>query len=315
MCRTTLLLLVLCFGLHKLHAQITVDFNADFVEICAPGIVNFTDNSISTNTTIVQWEWTRDGAVFSTLQNPALFFNSPGSYDICLKVIDDLGNTDSLCLSNYITAFQSPTANFTVNNTIGCVDLSIDFTDLSTLGDAPLSDWFWDFGNGDTTSGINPTGVYNTPGTFDVTLIVTDTNGCSDALLQSNLITATPAVTAAIVHNVTQTQCGLPAAVTFTGLSNAPNATYVWSLGDNNVTTGQVITHNYTSTGCFSPTVTVNSGFCYATATIPSCINVSDTPVVNFSILDTAGCSLPFALQISNQSTGYTGLNWNFGDG
>lgn len=311
---TFLLSLILSLSWQVLSAQINVGFSANMVEICAPGIVNFTDNSTSSST-IVQWEWRRDGALFSTLQNPSLFFNAPGTYTICLKVTDNLGHTDSLCLNNYITAFQSPSANFTVNNTLGCVDLIVDFTDLSTIGDAPINDWYWDFGNGDTISGLNPTAVYSTAGTFDVTLIVTDTNGCTDALLQSNLITATPAITAAIIHNANQTQCGLPASVTFTGISNAPNATYVWSLGDNSVATGQSIIHNYTTTGCYSPTVTVNSGFCYATATVPSCINVSDTPVVDFTILDTAGCSLPFSLAVNNQSTGYTSLIWNFGDG
>jgi len=313
--RTTILLSILLYFsfFTNLLAQISVDFSANTVEICAPGIVNFTDNSASNNP-IVQWEWTRDGSLFSTLQNPALFFGAPGTYDICLKVTDNLGNIDSLCLTNYIIAYQSPTANFSVNNTLGCVDLTVDFTDLSTLGDAPINDWYWDFGNGDTTSGWNPTAVYSTAGTFDVTLIVTDTNGCSDDLLQSNLITATPAITASIAYNANQIQCGIPSTITFTGISNAPNANYVWSLGDNSVATGQSIAHTYTSTGCYSPTVTVNSGFCYATATIPACINISDTPVVDFTILDTTGCSLPFSLMINNQSTGYTSLQWDFGD-
>lgn len=299
----------------SLFAQINPDFNANFVEICAPGVVQFTDNSTSTNT-ITQWEWTRDGVSFSTLQNPSFFFNNPGSYDICLITTDNLGNVDSLCRTNYITAYNSPSANFSVDATVGCDPLLVNFTDLSSLGDAPIQSWRWDFGDGNIdTINQNPSHTYTTIGNFDVTLVIVDTNGCSSSLLTSNLITVYSAVSANITHNAYQAQCGLPASVNFYGNGVGSNLSYTWYLGDNNTASGQNISHNYLAAGSYSPTLVVSNGFCSITTTVASCISVTTQPNAAFTLSDTASCTLPFTININNQSSNLTSFSWSFGDG
>jgi len=295
-----------------IFAQISTDFSTDFVEICAPGIVQFNDNSTTTNI-ITQWEWKRDGVPFSTLQNPSLFFNNPGNYAICLITTDNQGNVDSLCRSNYITAYHSPSANFSVDATVGCDPLVVTFTDLSTLGDAPIQSWRWDFGDGNIdTINQNPIHTYTTTGNFDVTLVVVDTNGCSSSFLSSNLITIYTAVAANITHNAYQIQCGLPASIDFHGTGTG---TYTWYLGNNNTASGQNINHTYLTAGCYSPTLVVSNGFCSATTTLTSCITITEQPTAAFTITDTTNCSLPFSINITNQSTGLTNFSWNFGDG
>lgn len=299
----------------SIFAQINPNFSANFVEICAPGVVQFTDNSTATNT-ITQWEWKRDGVPFSTLQNPSLFFNNPGSYAICLITTDNLGNVDSLCRTNYITAYNSPSADFNVDVTAGCDPLVVNFTDLSSLGDAPIQSWRWDFGDGNIDS-INqsPTHTYTTIGNFDVTLVIVDTNGCSSSFLSSNLITVYSAVTANITHNAYQAQCGLPASVNFYGNSTGSNLSYTWYLGDNSSANGQNISHNYLAAGCYSPTLVVSNGFCTVTTTLASCITVTEQPTAAFALTDTASCSLPFTINATNQSTNLTSFSWSFGDG
>jgi gliding motility-associated-like protein len=312
--KTLFSFLFFCFTF-SLSAQINPDFNANFVEICAPGIVQFNDNSSATNT-ITQWEWKRDGVPFSSLQNPSLFFNNPGSYAICLITTDNLGNVDSLCRNNYITAYNSPSANFSVDATAGCDPLIVNFTDLSTLGDAPIQSWRWDFGDGNIdTINQNPSHTYTTTGNFDVTLVIVDTNGCSSSILTSNLITVYTAVTANITHNAYQAQCGLPASVNFYGNSAGTNLNYTWYLGDNTSATGQNISHSYLATGCYSPTLVVSNGYCTATATVASCITITEQPTAAFTIPDTASCTLPFNINLTNQSTNLTSFSWSFGDG
>lgn len=310
-----LFLLFFFYCISTTYAQTTPNFTANVVEICAPGIVQFTDNSTSTNT-ITQWEWKRNGVPFSALQNPTLFFSNPGTYTICLVTTDNLGNIDSLCRNNYITAYNSPSANFSVDATAGCDPLIVNFTDLSVLGDAPIQSWRWDFGDGNIdTVNQNPSHTYTTVGNFDVTLVVVDTNGCSSSILNSNLITVYTAVTANITHNAYQAQCGLPASVNFYGNSAGTNLTYTWDLGDNTTASGQNISHNYLAAGCYSPTLVVSNGFCSATATLASCITVTEQPNAAFTLSDTASCTLPFIININNQSTGLTSFSWNFGDG
>ena len=64
------------------------------------------------------------------------------------------------------------TADFTtLTSTTGCGSLVVEFKDLS-LGNP--SAWLWDFGNGNTSILENPIAVYNSPGSYDVVLKVTD---------------------------------------------------------------------------------------------------------------------------------------------
>ena len=68
-------------------------------------------------------------------------------------------------------ANQAPTASFVES----CTDLTCDFDGTgSTDPDGSIGDYAWDFGDGDTGSGAEPTHVYDEPGTYLVTLTVTD---------------------------------------------------------------------------------------------------------------------------------------------
>ena len=91
-----------------------------------------------------------------------------------------------------ITVFESPIAAFTVDQTGGCVDLPIQFTDAVTLGDAAITSYTWDFGdgNGTTTSGSTIGHLYTVPGTYSISLTVVDGNQCSHTMDSVDVITA-----------------------------------------------------------------------------------------------------------------------------
>lgn len=67
-------------------------------------------------------------------------------------------------------ANASPTAAFTVN----CTALSCAFTDGSTDADGTVAAWSWDFGDATASTIQNPVKVFVSPGTYSVTLTVTD---------------------------------------------------------------------------------------------------------------------------------------------
>jgi len=68
-----------------------------------------------------------------------------------------------------------PTCVFTVNKAAGYAPLEVRFRDLSP-GES-LSGWEWDFGDGGSTMTQNPTYIYSTPGTYTVSLTVTNNLG------------------------------------------------------------------------------------------------------------------------------------------
>lgn len=68
-----------------------------------------------------------------------------------------------------------PTADFTVV----AEGFTVTFTDTSQVQGATLSEWRWDFGDGETSSQQNPVHVYDAAGDYTVTLTVIDSRGKS----------------------------------------------------------------------------------------------------------------------------------------
>ena len=84
-----------------------------------------------------------------------------------------------------------PSAEFSVDTFQGCAPLTITFTNTSGQSDSYL----WDFGGNDTTSIIfNPVKTYNNPGTYNVTLIITDSI-CNTVDTAFQTITVAPPIT------------------------------------------------------------------------------------------------------------------------
>ena len=71
-------------------------------------------------------------------------------------------------------ALPAPVADFTANVTSGKMPLAVQFTDAST---GSPSEWSWDFGDGNTSADKNPVHVYDSAGTYNVSLTVTNAAG------------------------------------------------------------------------------------------------------------------------------------------
>lgn len=103
-------------------------------------------------------------------------YNSEGYYLVTATVEDEgceAVYTDS------VVVFPSPIINFRFD-TIGCMPFTVDFIDESIAwGDV---DYFWDFGNGVTTTEQEPTYTYEIDGVYDVTFSLTTNEGCIETL-------------------------------------------------------------------------------------------------------------------------------------
>ncbi len=152
------------------------DFTSDVTTIAVDGEVMFEDASTGNPTS---WEWTFEGgtpASYTGQTPPAVVYSAEGTYDVTLTVSNEHGETTEL-KEDYITVTLEPAANFEAAETTLLVGESTTFTDLSS--GEPAS-WEWTFEGGDpaTFSGQNPPAVtYDSEGTFDVTLVVSNDVG------------------------------------------------------------------------------------------------------------------------------------------
>lgn len=164
-------------------------------------------------------------------------------------------------------------------------DQSITFTDASTTDGPDIVAWKWDFGDNDTSTQQNPVHTYDTVGTFDVTLTVTDTCGHSETEVKADLVTVVSGCTpvTAVDFDYTPLDPAINNPVTFTATVSPSDATtpitYTWHFGDSGTTTTNNITvqHTYTTSGTFTVEVTAYNP-CTAQGNITHSENVTMAP-------------------------------------
>ncbi|MEM6840639.1 MAG: PKD domain-containing protein [Bacteroidota bacterium] len=156
--------------------EVTAEFSAAITDIQAGQSVSFTDQSAGQPTS---WQWTFEGGepTTSTEQNPVVVYNAPGIYDVKLIVSND-GSEHTQTKSELIkvestTETDAVEANFAANKDSVTVGGSVQFTDAST---GNITSWNWTFEGGSpaTSTEQNPIVIYDSPGSYAVSLTVSD---------------------------------------------------------------------------------------------------------------------------------------------
>lgn len=278
--------------------------------VCEDEVANFMDQSTSApGDPIIGWFWDfGDGVGTSTQQNPNYIYTNLGSYDISLTVnTANCVGTDTIA----ITVEPRPTAGFTPDVTAGCTDLAVQFTNTST----GAVSYFWDFGDGNTSTAQDPAHIFVNPGTtdstFNVMMVASTTFGCTDTAWQA--ITVYPAATAAFTHNGVPGCAPMP--VDFVNGSTGA-VSYFWDFGDGNTSVATNPTHLFPNQSLFINIYTVtliatSANGC--TDTVTDDIVVYPEPNFGFTTLPDSGCS---PLTVTFPSViGAVSYQWDFGDG
>ena len=145
----------------------------------APLIVRFTDRSTGP-VTAWAWDFENDGRVDSRLRNPLAVYRNPGTYSVRLTVSGPDGSSERV-REDYITVtgpVRPPVARFSQDTRFGFAPLTVRFTDRS-IGN-PTS-YLWTFGDGTTSTAVNPVHTYTYPGFYRVSLQVNNDGGTSNA--------------------------------------------------------------------------------------------------------------------------------------
>ncbi|MCD4734992.1 MAG: T9SS type A sorting domain-containing protein [Bacteroidales bacterium] len=130
----------------------------------------------------------RDGEAIELPATPTYFDYSPQAH----KAVVCMPGPDYVTIVEYGPNTNPPTADFTANVTTIYVGESVEFTDL-TLNNPETWEWNFEGGNPLTSADQNPVVTYDGPGSFDVSLTATNTNG-SDTETKADYITVEPLV-------------------------------------------------------------------------------------------------------------------------
>jgi gliding motility-associated-like protein len=215
--------------------------------ICGSGAFNFTDSSVSFGS-ITNWFWNFDDGSTSTQQNTQHAFSSPGIYNVTLNVTGNDGCVSDTA-SQQVVINANPQANFTDSIKAYCTGGNVTFTDSSNFNGAIPKQWFWDFGNGDTTSLQNSSVEYYSPGTYTVHLNVETDSGCVDSIQKQINILKTPPLDFAGTDGCKNTPFVFDAQATKnkTGIT-----TWIWDFDDGSVSQGPLVSHTFKQAGTYN---------------------------------------------------------------
>ncbi|OGS52436.1 MAG: hypothetical protein A3K75_04310 [Euryarchaeota archaeon RBG_13_61_15] len=97
-----------------------------------------------------------------------------GTYTVILTVTDGGGKTDSASTDVIVIANPLPTA---VIDLVSQTDLTVTVTGAASTDDSMIVSYAWDFGDGVASPDMIATHTYASPGTYTITLVVTDDYG------------------------------------------------------------------------------------------------------------------------------------------
>ncbi len=252
-----------------------VNFTAP-TALCFGDTTYFNDQStIQAPFNITNYYWDFGNGDTSSAQSPRYYFDALGLYTVELIVVADSGCTSSI--SKTVQVFDKPTAKFSYK--IGCAGSPISFADQSVgVANDALAQWMWSFGDDSTSSLRNPNHIYSQPGIYPVSLTVLSNTGCSSVFYDT--LEVFPELFVAIETNnlcFGETTQFMDASPGFSNIS------WLWEFGANNdISTQQNPTYNYTQTGSFLIKLTVKNALGCEAAAFDT-ISIVQPPTANFT--------------------------------
>jgi gliding motility-associated-like protein len=240
--------------------------------VCPGDVMNFTDQSTVPvgNGPISTWHWdfglvalTNDT---SNINSPSYVYNTPGTYQVTLLVVDSLGCKDTM--QQNVSVFYLPQVNFSGGPLSGCAPLCVDFLDQTTVQNSAAAQWHWEFGDDDTSIVQNPQHCYTEQGDYTVTLTVTSAEGCSYTDSIVGYVDVIPGPVADFSFSP-QPQTISDPTIYFTDLSTGGPQEWFWEFGvPGGTSTSQNPTYVYPDTGTFNVMLIVSAagGACPDTA-------------------------------------------------
>ncbi len=178
------------------------DFTA--INDCVGKPTPFSDYSSIPTGSIVNWHWDFGDGTTEENQNPVHIYPYSGYYDVSLTETSDSGCAYTYTRQQAVNVYAGPNADFTSN-----AELADDnypfvqfYNQTSTTGQ-----FFWSFGDGDSSALFAPNHLYDSVGSYEIQLITIDNNGCVDTTLK--LIEIKPTSTFYVPNSFTPNKDGV----------------------------------------------------------------------------------------------------------
>ncbi|WP_114752532.1 PKD domain-containing protein [Pleomorphovibrio marinus] len=255
-----------------------VSITADVSEGRAPLSVNFSGTATTEVEGPLNYEWSFGDGASGSEANVAHTFAEEGEYQVILKVTDNLGLSGADTLIINVLPDIGPIARPLADIQGGLLPLTVQFDGSQSDSDVTLVAFDWDFGDGTTATGMNPSHTYTSAGNFTVTLTVTDANDLSASSTLAILARENQLPVA--VAEATSTVGVAPLLVSFSGENSTDDTgivAYLWDFGNGNTSTEANPSFTFQEVGTYEVTLTVTDDDGAQSTSVIS-IEVTDGP-------------------------------------
>lgn len=220
----------------------------------------FGDNSAFTSTatvasgSITGTEWLIDA---SSLSGNMVNYQFPtvSTYSVQQIVITDRNCRDTIVSDVVVNPL--PIINADLDETEGCEPFTISTTNTSTIaGSNVIANYLWEWGDGNTAIGDEPTHEYASTGSYTIKVIGTSDKGCKDSITLGTPVTVFTNPRADFYYTPDDPS-NLTDFVTFVASSSTDAVMWDWTITDGGAYSGESINHPFADSGTYGITLLV----------------------------------------------------------
>lgn len=249
--------------------KVLLDFISNKLAPCTNLSYSFTNTSTPTrggfNPNTFTWDFGDNSAPVTQGQSPPIVhtYAGPGTYIVKLTINDSTFCNSPADTVKTVRLSPDVKAQFTTPPN-GCVPYNAIFTNTSQGG----LNFFWDFGDGTSSTQDNPSHLYNSVGVYVVKLLAFDSTSCNKVDSANFTITVSPIPFASFTYNPDPPQENIPTNF----VNQSVGATkYLWKFGDGDTSIDVNPTHIFPATATFNVCLNAANDFGCSDDT---CINV-----------------------------------------
>lgn len=259
--------------------------------------------------------WSNGNGTFSSSDTDlnATYTPTPSEISAGTLILTLTSTSNGGCLAEsdvvQINFIAEPNAIF--NFTEECLYTGVTFTDFSQSGFGTLNSWQWDFGDMNSSTDQHASHDYSSSGTYDVQLIVTNDNGCTDTVTNSVQVFEVPTADFTYTSDCPNNQI----IIDFTDNSSSGDPINYWfyDFGGQGTSATANPSQIFNADGDYTITHIVGTtNGCYDTTT--QVISVPPFPQAGFSYNTNNGLNIGAVFNFVNTSQNASSYSWDFGN-
>lgn len=240
-------------------------------------------------------------------------FEKAGAYNVSLTVKDSSGQVCDTGVTSTTVNVSFPFTADAGPEKWACVGENVTF-DASGSTNTNAVSYTWDFGDGQTGTGMTTSHAYQNPGRYRVVLTLDDGQGTECSVAMDTTV-------ANISQNAAVTLTGMESACIGRNVSFSAQGTggkYYWDFGDGTTWEGSSnASHSYQKPGNYTVSVRVDDGrgSTCSTASSSTRIQIGEPPIARISDITSCLVNEPVQFDGSGSQGSNLSYHWNFGDG